>query len=116
MTYRGEVTGETSHGDYLHVTVMRVALAVLQFAAGAGMYHQLGSISAGTAVPGAVRAWATVTLFVLAAAAGAMTASVGLGRAAEHLGAHRSWNLSLLLQFAGMLALCVALMIAARTT
>ncbi|WP_459963966.1 hypothetical protein [Nocardia sp. IFM 10818] len=52
-------------------------------------------------------------LFVLAGAAGAMTASVGLGRAAEHLGAHRSWHLSLLLQVAGLLALVAGLTTAA---
>ncbi|MEU2257742.1 hypothetical protein [Nocardia xishanensis] len=95
------------------VTAMKLFSAALHLVAAVGLHRQLCRIAVGTPAADPVRCWSMVMSFALAGAAGAMLASACLGREAEHVGAQRSWNVSLLLQLAGSAALWVALTTAA---
>ncbi|GAB4590244.1 hypothetical protein [Nocardia sp. IFM 10818] len=46
-----EPVEESSRGDYLRVSAMKVVLAVAQFGAGVGLHGQLGRIAAAAADP-----------------------------------------------------------------
>ncbi|MEV0341811.1 hypothetical protein AB0H49_22575 [Nocardia sp. NPDC050713] len=92
---------------------MKLFAAAFHLGAAVGLHRQLCWIAVGAPTADLVRCWSTVMLLALAGAAGAVLASICLGRIGEHSGAQRSWNLSLLLQIAGSVALWVALTTAA---
>ncbi|SUD49586.1 Uncharacterised protein [Nocardia otitidiscaviarum] len=82
--------------------VLMSTLALLQF--GTGMWVHAMTVTLGGHF-GTAREWATVTLFLLAAAAGASLTSAALTCRCEHVAAHKSWRLSLGLEAGGLLTL-----------